>query len=127
MITMRAPAELTSAGVSAFTVACVATGMKHGVGTTACGVVSVPARAVPWVRTSSNRTAMTPRDPHGVAVRQEAVALLHGGAVALHRQVVSSKRGHQRQERTLRHVKIGEQCVDDAKLVARCDEQPRRP
>src|SRR5437016_6209057 len=41
---MRVPAARRSAGVSPFTVPCVPTGMKAGVGTSPCEVTSVPAR-----------------------------------------------------------------------------------
>src|SRR6266536_268145 len=44
---MRAPSSSRSRGESVFTVAAVPTGMKTGVSTVACGVVSRPRRAAP--------------------------------------------------------------------------------
>src|SRR3954464_2635696 len=41
---MRVPAALRSAGARPLTVPCVPTGMNAGVGTSPCGVASVPAR-----------------------------------------------------------------------------------
>src|SRR3989441_3836171 len=52
--TIWAPAVRRSSGPRAFTVACVPTGMKIGVSTTPCAVVSRPARAAPSVATTSN-------------------------------------------------------------------------
>ena len=44
---MRAPSRSRSAEDSAFTVACVPTGMNTGVSTSPCAVASTPARARP--------------------------------------------------------------------------------
>src|SRR5215813_6268163 len=46
---MSAPVAGTVPGASAFTVACVPTGMKAGVATGPCGVMISPQRAVPSV------------------------------------------------------------------------------
>src|SRR5579883_777243 len=42
---IAAPASRSSSGVTLFTVACVPTGIKMGVGIKPCGVVTTPARA----------------------------------------------------------------------------------
>ena len=47
---MRAPSSCRSRGSSSFTSASVPTGMKHGVATSPCAVVSVALRALPDVR-----------------------------------------------------------------------------
>src|SRR5712671_2221979 len=46
---MSAPVARTVPGASAFTVACVPTGMKAGVATGPCGVMISPQRAAPSV------------------------------------------------------------------------------
>src|SRR5690348_7507078 len=46
---MSAPVARTVPGASAFTVACVPTGMKAGVATAPCGVMISPQRAAPSV------------------------------------------------------------------------------
>jgi hypothetical protein len=56
---MCAPASRTSSGLRLLTVPWVPTGMKAGVSTTPCGVVSRPRRAAPSVARSAKPNALT--------------------------------------------------------------------
>jgi len=45
--------------------------------------------------------------------------------ISRHHPLVAGERRNQSQERALRHVKIGQQSVDDSKLVAGLNQEPR--
>ena len=54
MICMRAPVAITSSEDTAFTAACVPTGMNAGVSTLPCRVLRTPLRAAPDVASTQN-------------------------------------------------------------------------
>src|SRR5437868_3777155 len=112
----------SSSAVIALTVPAVPTGMNTGVGISPRGVWRMPARAWPSVAMTSNSMV----EQHRIAVAEEAIAL--GDRVAVRREhaIGAGERAHQHEQRRFREVEVGDEVVDDAKLVARIDEQIRR-
>ena len=60
-------------------------------------------------------------DQHGIAVGEEAVALLNRVPVGIKDQLATCQRGHQHQQGRFRQVEIGNQAIDAADAVARIE------
>src|SRR5918997_4862883 len=93
--------------------------MKHGVRYDPLAVRATPARAVPSVASRSSWTGCkggnlpsVPVEQHGVAERQEAVALGEGDGVEVAPAGADERVDHHEQGRA-GQVEVGEQHVDD--------------
>src|SRR5215831_11801960 len=134
-----APLRWRSSGPTALTLPALPTGMKAGVSTAPQRVCSLPRRApvrASWWM-SSKRTnpkvseafigAPLIRDQHRVAVREEAVAELHGLGVSAEHPLPPEEGAHQDEKGRLGQVEIRQQRIDLVETKAGLNEKRRFP
>src|SRR5262245_59346138 len=100
--------------------------MNTGVSTAPCASSSRPARAAPSLCVTANRIAgfyLRAVDQHRIAVAEEAIARADrmpvGGADLLH----PCERRDEHEQRRLGEMEVRDEAIDDAKAIARRDEE----
>src|SRR5688572_7779466 len=89
-------------------------------GTITSGSAAITGRNKPRI---VSKTAIRLSDQHTVAITVKAVFCGDCMTVCVHYKFVAAESGSKNEQRALRQVKVGEQYIDRAKLVARRDGQ----